>query len=92
MKRQLGSLFLGTKENNKIIIKDVIPLADLDITYDKTSILQESSVIEKSIVSQLKVAVPIYGSVEAMMSSSDLNQVKWEIPYYPFLSNASFQI
>lgn len=90
VKKQLGSLILGTKENNRIIIKDVIPLADIDITYERTSTIQESSVLEKSIVSQLKVAVPIYGSVEAMMSSSDLNQVKWEISFYPFLSDASF--
>ena len=90
VKQQLGSLVIGKKENNKLIIIDVIPLKDIDITYDKTSILQESTVTEKSVVSKLKVAVPIYGSVEAMMSNSDLNQIKWEISYYPFFSNTSF--
>jgi hypothetical protein len=90
VKQQLGTLVIGKKENNKLIIVDLIPLKNIDITYDRTSTLQESTVIEKSIVSQLKVAVPIYGSVEAMMSNSDLNQVKWEISYYPFLNNTSF--
>jgi len=90
VKQQLGSLVIGKRENNKLIIIDVIPLKNIDITYDKTSRVQESTVIEKSVVSNLKIAVPIYGSVEAMMSNSDLNQVKWDISYYPFLSNASF--
>jgi hypothetical protein len=90
VKQQLGTLIIGKKENNKLVIVDLIPLKNIDITYDRTSTLQESTVIEKSVVSQLKVAVPIYGSVEAMMSNSDLNQVKWEISYYPFLNNTSF--
>jgi hypothetical protein len=90
VKQQLGSLVIGKRINNKLVIIDVIPLKNIDITYDKTSRIQETTVIEKSVVSNLKVAVPIYGSVEAMMSNSDLNQVKWDISYYPFLSNASF--
>jgi hypothetical protein len=90
VKLQLGTLIIGKKENNKLVIVDLIPLKNIDIIYDRTSTLQESTVIEKSVVSQLKVAVPIYGSVEAMMSNSDLNQVKWEISYYPFLNNTSF--
>lgn len=90
VKQQLGTLIIGKKENSKLVIVDLIPLKNIDITYDRTSTLTESTVIEKSVVSQLKIAVPIYGSVEAMMSNSDLNQVKWEISYYPFLNNTSF--
>jgi len=90
VKQQLGTLIIGKKVNNKLVIVDLIPLKNIDITYDRTSTLQELTVIEKSVFSQLKVAVPIYGSVEAMMSTSDLNQVKWEISYYPFLNNTSF--
>ncbi|WP_276378554.1 hypothetical protein [Flavobacterium sp. H4147] len=90
VKQQLGSLIIGKKENEKLIVIDVIPLKNIDITYDRTSVLQESTVTEKSIISQLKVSVPIYGSIESMMSSSDLNQIKWDISYYPFLNNTSF--
>ncbi|WP_433900479.1 hypothetical protein [Sphingobacterium puteale] len=90
VKRQLGSLVVGKKEGEKLIISDIIHLKDVEIPYDKTSKLEETSVIEKSVMSQLKISVPIYGSVEAMMSNSDLNQVKWEILYYPFFNNTSF--
>lgn len=90
VKQQLGSLIIGKKENEKLIVVEVIPLKNIDITYDRPSLLQETTVIEKSVVSQLKVAVPIYGSIEAMMSNSDLNQIKWEISYYPFFNNTSF--
>jgi hypothetical protein len=90
VKQQLGSLVIGKKENNKLIISDIIPLKDIDIKYDRTSTIEESTIIEKSVISELKVAVPIYGSIESKMSNSDLHQVKWEISYYPFINNTSF--
>ncbi len=90
IKQQLGSLVIGKKESDKLQILDIIPLKDIDITYEKTSTLQESTVTEKSVVSQLKLSIPIYGSIESMMSNSDLHQVKWDISYYPFFSNVGF--
>jgi len=90
VKSQLGSLVIGYMETGKLFVRDIIPLKNIDILYDKPSVLQESSVTEKSAVSNLKVSIPIYGSVEALMSNSDLHQIKWEIYYYPFMSNTSF--
>ncbi|QEM06481.1 hypothetical protein DIU31_024280 [Mucilaginibacter rubeus] len=89
IKMQLGSLVIGKMENNKLSIIDM-PLKDVDIPYDKPSILQESTITEKSVIAKLKVSIPIYGSIESSMSNSDLHQVKWDISYYPFQSNVSF--
>lgn len=89
-KQQLGSLIIGKVVNDKLVIVELIPLKSIDIPYDQTSVIQETSITERSVMSKLKLAIPVYGSVEAMMSSTDLNQVKWEISYYPFFNNTSF--
>ncbi|UZT97057.1 hypothetical protein ODZ84_17900 [Chryseobacterium fluminis] len=90
VEKQLGGLVIGSMENGKLVIRDIIPLKSLSIIYSQPSVLKESSVTDKSTVSSLKVSIPIYGSVEALMSNSDLHHVKWDISYYPVMSNTSF--
>jgi hypothetical protein len=90
VKQQLGSLIIGKIENNVLKIIENIPLKEVNILYDTPSVLKESTVTDKSVLSQLKTSVPIYGSLESLMSTSDLYQVMWDISYYPFQSNVGF--
>ncbi|MCK9398920.1 MAG: hypothetical protein M0Q51_02850 [Bacteroidales bacterium] len=85
----LGCLIIGKEVDEKLIIQDYIQLEKFEITFDKPSIIQETAVTEKSIVSGLKISVPIYGSVEANMSSSNLCMVKCDILWFSYTNTVS---
>ncbi|TEB41499.1 hypothetical protein D0809_25215, partial [Flavobacterium circumlabens] len=86
---QLGSLVIGKKNGNSVTITDVIPLKEVKIKYSTPIKYEEASILEKSTVSNLKLSIPVYGSIESLMSNSDLNYIKWGITYYPMINNTS---
>lgn len=87
IKPLLGSLIIGKLEHDTLKIKDYILLEKCDILIDKPTILQEATITEKSIISSLKLSVPVYGSLETNMSNSDLCLIKWDVSHYPFTSS-----
>jgi hypothetical protein len=85
----LGGLIIGSVVNGILDIKDYIQIEKCEIPNDKASIIQETTYTEKSIVSGLKLSVPIYGSIESNMSNSDLCLVKCDILYFPYKNTVS---
>jgi hypothetical protein len=87
---QLASLIIGHKENDKLQIKEIIPLGRIEIKYVAPNYIEENSIIDKSTMAQLKVSVPVYGSVESKMSNNVLNEIKFDVKYYNYFNNTSF--
>ncbi len=85
----IGSLVFGKMEGNKLVITDNYLIKEGRIQFDKPSTFEQNTITEKSLVSALKLSIPIYGSIEASMTSSSLYKITWLISYYSFNSNIS---
>lgn len=86
---QLGCLLIGNEVENELKIKEPIRLAEIKLKTVRTSKQKFSTVTERSIINSLKVAVPIYGSIESKMNNDYVHNVAWDIDYYNHTSDIS---
>jgi hypothetical protein len=87
---QLGTLVVGKLKDNKLTNVDFIPVTTVKFEFSTPNTIQESKLTEKSVMTDLSVTIPIYGSIASSMVNDEVHSVRYNVSYYTY--NNSTQI
>jgi hypothetical protein len=87
VKKLLGTVIIGKIENSVLNPKDYFNLMEEKIEYAEAKETKSSAITTKSVITNVSLTIPIYGSVQSSFSNNNLHQVMWDIKYYNFLSS-----
>ena len=85
---QLGSLVVGKMVDKKLTNVDYIPITNVKYEFTPPSIIDESKFTQKSVMTDLSVTIPIYGSIASSMTNDAIYSVRYNVSYYPYNNSA----